>query len=724
MAETVGHIRIKTKLDNNDLKKGLSDAEAIVKQTANGIRDAGGKVSDAVRMLYEGISPDELRQRISQAAENIRNFDAELEDVKHKMASQNIDPDINTAELEGASASVQNLAMKRDELTGSIDRQTRAMEYMSSILKEVESDEEKTGAAAQKAEEDIRKMGDSAQKAGNGAKRAFSGMMGSMSKMVMGILGARTAYSLLRRSVSECLNQNEDLANQMSGIWQIIGAAILPVVQTIVHWITVAISWINALIKAFTGIDLIANANAKSLNKQAKATGAAGAAAKKAERQLAGFDEMNKLQSNDSGGGSSGGGGGIGGGGGLAFKPADVGEGIDVEKITSAIIKIEEIAGGCLLGVGALLAFTGANIPLGIGMMVAGAALLASAATLKWGEAENDTESGIMKLEAIAGGALLAIGALLLFSGANIPLGLGMLAAGGFLLAKAIAPNWDNIVSTFKERLEKVKEYFQLLWSKMKEGWQTAKNWVVETWGKIPSWFNEKIITPVANFFTNLWTKLKDGWTSAKNKVVEIWGAVSGWFRDKIITPVSNFFSNLWGELKSGASTAWQNVKNVFSSVTGFFTNIWNTIKSTFTKIGSTIGNAIGDAFKTVVNSIINFAENTINKFIRAINTAIDLINKIPGVNIGKLNTLSIPRLARGGIAFNPGKGVPAVIGEAGREAVLPLDNYTEWMDELADKINGSGSPVIVRFIMDGTVMYEKMLQIKRKKEFAANGVI
>jgi len=66
------------------------------------------------------------------------------------------------------------------------------------------------------------------------------------------------------------------------------------------------------------------------------------------------------------------------------------------------------------------------------------------------------------------------------------------------------------------------------------------------------------------------------------------------------------------------------------------------------------------------------------------INSGIGVINAIPGVNIKKLNMLSIPKLAKGGIVNQP---TQAIIGEAGREAVLPLENNTEWMDILAEKI-------------------------------------
>ena len=99
---------------------------------------------------------------------------------------------------------------------------------------------------------------------------------------------------------------------------------------------------------------------------------------------------------------------------------------------------------------------------------------------------------------------------------------------------------------------------------------------------------------------------------------------------------------------------AWDGIKNVFSKVGDFFKGIWDTIKNMFTKIGTSIGDAISGAFKSVVNGIIGFAEKIINGFIKAINGAIGLINKIPGVEIKKLNLLEIPKLARGGVVSTP----------------------------------------------------------------------
>lgn len=184
------------------------------------------------------------------------------------------------------------------------------------------------------------------------------------------------------------------------------------------------------------------------------------------------------------------------------------------------------------------------------------------------------------------------------------------------------------------------------------------------------------IVDFLVGIFTGNWNKawngIKTSFKAVGDFLIGVWNVVKGAF-----STVASWFSSIF-------TGAWNGIKSAFSGVSSFFRGIWNTIKNMFTSIGTTIGNAIGGAFKNVVNSIIGFAENIINKFIRAINSAIGLINKIPGVNISKLSVLKIPKLAKGGIIDSP---TLAMVGEAGKEAVMPLENNTGWITELAYKI-------------------------------------
>lgn len=132
------------------------------------------------------------------------------------------------------------------------------------------------------------------------------------------------------------------------------------------------------------------------------------------------------------------------------------------------------------------------------------------------------------------------------------------------------------------------------------------------------------------NFFIGLGNTIKE----IAHGFVEVWTVTV----PNAITTAFSWVVNKFKEL-------WQGIKDVFSGVGAFFGGIWETIKEKFTSIGSSIGNAMGGAFKAVVNSVISFAENTINGFIKAINFALKMINKIPGVDINPLKTLNIPAM-------------------------------------------------------------------------------
>lgn len=150
--------------------------------------------------------------------------------------------------------------------------------------------------------------------------------------------------------------------------------------------------------------------------------------------------------------------------------------------------------------------------------------------------------------------------------------------------------------------------------------------------------------------------------------------------------------------------------------------NVFRKIKDFFFDIGDAIGNAIKTGIVLRINQAFDKVQKLANIFVRAINGAIGIINKIPGVNIGMLSMISIPKLARGGIVNNPGRGVPAIIGEAGSEAVLPLERNTEWMDMLADKINGGN--VVVPIYLDGQLITRQVIDRQKKIAFAKGGTI
>lgn len=176
----------------------------------------------------------------------------------------------------------------------------------------------------------------------------------------------------------------------------------------------------------------------------------------------------------------------------------------------------------------------------------------------------------------------------------------------------------------------------------------------------------------------NLANKLGEIFKNIWNKLTEIFGKVKDWFKQKF----------------TDAVTA---IKNVFSGIGDFFTGVWDKIKNIFSKVGKAIGDAVSGAFKNAINFVLEKAIGIINGFIGAINTAIGIINKIPGVSISKLKKLDVPELAEGGVIDS---ATLAVVGEKGKEAVMPLENNLGWLDKLAGMLNermGGSAPIILQ---------------------------
>ena len=245
---------------------------------------------------------------------------------------------------------------------------------------------------------------------------------------------------------------------------------------------------------------------------------------------------------------------------------------------------------------------------------------------------------------------------------------------------------WDYIKSTASSLVDNVKKFFSDAWAAIKKVWDVVKGYFQDIWDKIKS-AASTALESIKGFFSSAWTAIKN-----------VWSGVTTWFGN-IWTGIKNAFSGVADWFGNIFSSAVTKVKNAWSNIKEWFSNVWSGIKGVFTSAGTAISDGITGALKSTFNSFMSSAVGLINKFIRAINGAIGVINKIPGVNISTLSTLSVPQLAKGGIVTS---SILANIGERGREAVLPLENNTGWMDTLADRIAARNGSTRVVLQVDG----------------------
>lgn len=225
---------------------------------------------------------------------------------------------------------------------------------------------------------------------------------------------------------------------------------IIPAFTLLINVITRIVNAIARLLSLLFGTTMSKSAqSAKALYNQQKAIEGVGDAAKEASGSLADFDELTTI-SNDKPSGSSGAG--------------DIDAGGIAPDFTGAISDqlsaiVELFTGAALLALGAILTFSGANIPIGLALMALGAIAIWDAVSENWDEIRKALQGSLGKIVALVSGSLLAIGAILVFSGAHIPLGLGLMIAGAIGLASTVAANWGSITSYIKDNINTISLY-------------------------------------------------------------------------------------------------------------------------------------------------------------------------------------------------------------------------------------------------------------------------
>lgn len=242
-------------------------------------------------------------------------------------------------------------------------------------------------------------------------------------------------------------------------------------------------------------------------------------------------------------------------------------------------------------------------------------------------------------------------------------------------------------------------------WDEISAAAGKAWDFIKGVWEVVANWINENVVQPIVNFFQGLW-----------QSITEIFSSVKEWFSERfkqawegiknIFSAVGNFFGSVW-----------EAVKKPFNSVVSWFkdvfTKAWQGVKNVFStggKIFDGIKDGIADVFKTVVNGIIGGINKVIKVPFDGINKA---LKSIKGVEIAGfkpfdwISTISVPQiplLAEGGIVDS---ATLAMVGEQGKEAIVPLENNTEWIDKLAAKIGGAGSSAPIVLQVDGKTFAE-----------------
>lgn len=661
-----GYLKIKTKLDNSGIDKDITELENKIKKAQT---DNLGLDKEATGLQEEISQYEKLCNEADKYKEKIKQLEAERKTLTLGGLSSTNVPQYNSL-----TTNIDLMKQKYSQATLEIDKQASKIDKVYAKLNKIKAKQTENNAKVQEFKDKIESIKiNKVQNQINNIGKGIQGQISKIGKMAFAIIGIRTAWNAVRSAINIVSQYNSQVSTDLEYMRYCIANALVPIVQSLIKLLYTALSYINAISTAWFGINLFSNSSAKNFQKMKNNASGTAKSAKEIQKSLQGFDEMNILQDNT---------GSTGGSVGVSTPSMDLrnmqGE---IPAWLKWIIENKDIILSVMAGVTAgLLAWKlglGGIKALGIGVMVAGVVLAIQGLIAYF---NDPTFNNFGKVIQGIGIAILGLAIII----GNLPLA----------VIAAVVIIWGIIVKYW----EQIKTFFQggIDWLKGKS------DWIRQMFGDV-----------VGDIYDNFVSGLQDvlNWLDSTMKGIKA-------NFNEIISFIKNVFAGNW-------KGAWQNIKNIFS-------NIWegmkNTVKTIFgligkmaINIGKTVGATISGAFKAVVNGVLWAIENILNTPIRTVNRLIGVINKVPGINLGYLNTFNLPRLAKGGVISQP---TQAIIGEAGREAVVPLENNMEWLDVLADKlaskIGTSGGSYIIN--LDGRTIQRGQAKRKQELAFATNG--
>lgn len=541
----------------------------------------------------------------------------------------------------------------------------------------------------------IKKIASKLQEVGHSAKSSTGGLSSmvrsirNIGLLSVGLRLAGAAFGRLRSIVSDYISSNAQLQAQVNGLKNGLGQALAPAVGMVVNLFSQLMPYVLGVANAIGSLmgSLFGSAWSKAAagaSKTAAATGSAAKAQKELNNQLLGFDTITRLEDNDTSDASGGGGGG--GAGATAIEAKTPAWMERFKKSFTDLFASDE--------------FKAANIGGKLGMSLQ--------TGLDWlgGEAMNFDWNGVGK-------KLRANWDSFWNSGAVESLGrtVGIALAGiGDLIIGFMGPAWNEMGQAWKnEGVQGILVYVG--------GMLTAG--VL----KLTSGLFTRLISPMFQGMADFFRKhghqsLAGFFQGLADKTAKIGQDIKTHFVDPIVNGVKNLlgihspstvFADIAGYCVEGFTQKFSQLKN---KITEKVTGVWDSVKN----VADKVKNAFHFNWQLPSLKLPHIQVDWVK--------AGGVLSKFFGIS--HIPNLSVKWFAQGGILNGAqlfGRVGSTLLGggEAGREAVLPLDRNTGWMDKIADRVvsrlgTGNDGPVTINLLLDGKTLTSYVIQSLRRQ--------
>lgn len=696
---------------NMDVSQAERELEKLKKKMASAEME---KMKISVEMATNDETLKELEKRRAELEEIMSTFKLEKQNGQWTPTSDEYSPEeiaaiqqewgaVNQALAEAQEKS-ESLKTKWEEVSGSLATDEQIAEAMSEQVAELNSQTEETVEAVEEGEEATSGWSQMFDQIGEASEK-FTKRLTKMIKNALFFRVFSRGLMKIKQWLSKAAMTSDEFADSLKELKGSFITLVTPILNWAIPKLATLLQVLNAMVKhigsLFMGLfgSSWDNASQSAENLSDNMASAANSAGK-VKKSLAGIDEINQLDGNSGGGG-----------GGSSASPT-----FDTQSITDKVLQIEAIVAGATLAIGAILCFSGANIPLGIGLMVLGATTLAAEVKVNWDTMSPKVRKTIATVVGILSGALLAVGGILTMSGANLPLGIGLMIAGAAGLAAQATISWSVVSDQTKRALGKLEttvgSFMLVLGVILLMAGATIGIGIALIIGGLAA-----TVTGVAINWNSTPNKVRAAVTTIMSYIAGamlvigllllLTGAGVGVGIALILGAVTiGALSIDWDYLMKKLKTAWENIKKWWK----------NNVAPKFTK------EFWQEKFKTIAEGLKAKIKDGVNGAIALMNRFIDWVNKkmklswgdfkilgqtiIPSGSFTLLTLPHIPYLAQGAVV-PPNNPFLAMLGDNKQETevVSPLSTMKEALIEALNE-SGIGNQNIALFV-DGRELFD-----------------
>lgn len=714
----------------------LAKTDKFDKQMAKIQKQIDDKEKKKVAIQTEIDNYEETLAEYDRLGDKAAEYERTLEHLKQKekelaMATHEKDGGTIFGDLKKTRIDIANVESAYNGVVNQIEKQAPAMAKIEGKVENLKANLSQTTDEAKELKGElgqlkIRKEQTGIEEFKNSLKntgKEIGNNIAQVGRWAMALVGIRSAYMLIRQASSTIAQYDEQYAANLEYIRYALAMAIKPILEYIVNLAAQLLQYVNYIASIWFGLSGGIFKSADAFKSAKNSLGGMVSSAKELNKQLAGFDEMNILQDNASGA--------SGGGGGGAIAPSiDISgfggkqpEWLDwIAKNKNKILSVISAVG---TGLKALKKGLGWVKSLKLAAAIGG---IVYAIQEMIDFMKNPTFEHF-------GGTLQGIGVAIIGIFSGIP---GIIAAVVVIIYGTIIKYWEQIRSFFQSKIDwltskadSVRYYFGNtvgnIYNDVVKALQYLLNYFDTYFKSIKGQF-QGLLQFFKGAFTGDWNKawegLKKGYEAWYQGMTGMFQNFKNYLNYNIVKPIGDLFNGVAQLMKNATSDIWRFFTTTINDAVYFANNAWNSIKNFFINIGYSIGQSIAGAFKAVINAIIYAAENMINSAIWALNNFIYTVNRLPGVNVGYINSIWLPRLATGGIVNLPNKGVNiggAIAGESGAEGVIPLTD-SQAMETLGEAI-GRYITINANIVnsMNGRIIGREIKRITGEQSYASN---